>query len=128
MSLKRNTAAVVLGSLSSLAPLALWSWYDTPNLDWFLVSFVLGGMAYSLTSLVYLLLLLLPLHLALRKRGLVHGWLYGLIGILFGLLTFAAYDLFTGGWSPFRDYALIAIIGMLCSLVFWAIVRRQPIT
>ena len=127
MRFKRLVTAVVLGSLSNLVPTALWSWYTTTNLDWFILSFVGGGFAYTILSFIYLLLVLLPVHLAMIKRGYLHGRLYGLIGALFALATFTAYDLFTAGWSPYHDYALIAIIGVLCSLVFWAIVRLKPV-
>ena len=102
MRFKRLVTAVVLGSLSNLVPTALWSWYTTTNLDWFILSFVGGGFAYTILSFIYLLLVLLPVHLAMIKRGYLHGWLYGLIGVLVlvGLVRLALPMI---DWQPRRS-------------------------
>jgi len=38
-----------------------------------------------------------------------------------------AFDLFTGGWSPRRDYVFFGARGAIVSLAFWYVLHRRTV-
>lgn len=123
-SFKRTVAALLFGSLSAMIPVTISALREAPD-GWFTIYLYLSGLAFTLSSLAYLLLVLLPSHLFLAKRGWDRWWLYGVIGGAFSIIAGVGFDLWTGGWSPRSDYLLISTVGVISSLTFWFVVRTR---
>lgn len=121
---RRLVAAVLAGSLSAMIPVCLGAFYERPGEDWIFIYLYLAGLAYTVSALVYLTLVLLPAHLALVAKGWERWWAYPSIGAVFAVAAFTAFDLWTGGWSP-REYPMPVVVGVLSSVTFWAIVRER---
>ena len=122
----RTILAVLLGSLSATIPVMFGAVFERPGPDWLFLYLYLGGMAYGLSALAYLALVLLPTHLLLVKNGWDRWWVYVLIGAVFAFASFTAFDLWTGGWAP-RQAVMPTFVGVLASLTFWAVLHpREP--
>ena len=109
-----------------MVPVALGAILERPGPNWIFLYLYLGGLAYTLAALGYLTLVLLPTHLLLVTKGWDRWWVYPLVGVVFALAAFTAFDLWTGGWSP-EQYPIPVIVGALSSVTFRVIIRAPRV-
>ena len=125
MRFRRVLLALLLGSLSALIPVTIGVLLETGSKEWIPIFWYVGAVAFTLLSFVYLLLILLPIHLLLARKGWNWWWIHVLFGGVFAAVAGIGFDWFTGGWSPWSEYLWVVSVGMLSSFTFWAILRPR---
>ena len=126
-SLTRIVVALLTGSLVSVVPSAIFLFYETPNTDWFVTGLLLAVPVYFLISFAFLLVVMLPLHLLVLSRVNAGWWVYSSIGLFCAIGIGIGFDLFTGGWSPLREYVYMAGLGLVVSFAFWYVLRPRAV-
>ena len=126
-SLTRIVVALLTGSLISVVPIAIFLFYESSNTDWFVTGMLLAVPVYILISFSFLLVVMLPLHLLVLSRVNAGWWVYSTIGLFCAIGIGIGFDLFTGGWSPLREYLYFAGLGLLVSFAFWYVLRPRVV-